>query len=167
MAQLALHDGSHIPTLRTSYYPHPEHTSISETPITKFNGIDWDVITPNTPQKSWQQQARITDTPPHRGMTSQGKGVIIGICSAFGSLVVVALLVCVVYFFRFSDTGRIFLDRLANPGEFDDEQQFMREEGEAMAAMTESERQEWLRAKGEFHTQFDRIRCCGEEKLIM
>ncbi|GAB7358974.1 hypothetical protein MBLNU230_g5048t1 [Neophaeotheca triangularis] len=145
MAQSALHHGSNIPTLRTSYLPQPEHTSSSESPMTQQNGLTWDLRTPS--DGSHGQGIVGMDAKPHHGMSSQGKGVIIGVCSAFGSAVVVALLILLVYFLRYSNTGRIMLDRLARPGEFDDEQQFMREEEEAMAAMTESERQEWLRAK--------------------
>jgi hypothetical protein len=40
------------------------------------------------------------------------------------------------------------LDRIGRPGEYDDEQQFLRDEEEAMAEMDEMQRAEYLRAKG-------------------
>lgn len=69
--------------------------------------------------------------------------------SAFGSAALVALVVAIVYFFRYTPKGRIFLDRLSRPGEFDDEQQYMREEEEALAEMDDLQRAEYHRAKGE------------------
>ena len=42
----------------------------------------------------------------------------------------------------------IFLDRISRPGEFDDEQQFLREEEEALADMDDMQRAEYHRAKG-------------------
>ena len=68
--------------------------------------------------------------------------------SAFGSAALVALIMAIIYFFRYTSRGRIFLDRIGRPGEYDDEQQFLREEEEAMAEMDEMQRQEYLRAKG-------------------
>jgi hypothetical protein len=68
--------------------------------------------------------------------------------SAFGSAALVALIMAIVYFFRYTNRGRIFLDRIGRPGEYDDEQQFLREEEEAMAEMDEMQRAEYLRAKG-------------------
>ena len=68
--------------------------------------------------------------------------------SAFGSAGLVALIFLTLYFFRYTNRGRIILDRLGRPGEYDDEQAFIREEAEALEAMDDSQRAEYLRAKG-------------------
>ncbi|KAI9816664.1 MAG: Rsp5p-dependent ubiquitination, sorting of cargo proteins at the multivesicular body [Thelocarpon impressellum] len=78
---------------------------------------------------------------------STGKGILIGMLSAFGSAAFVAVIFAVVYFFRYTGRGRILLDRLGRPGEFDDEQALAREEAEALAEMDEMQRSEYLRAK--------------------
>lgn len=79
---------------------------------------------------------------------STGKGILIGLLSAFGSAAFVALILLVIYFFQYTSRGRIFLDRLSRPGEFDDEQAFLREEAEALEDMDDMHRMEYLRAKG-------------------
>jgi hypothetical protein len=79
---------------------------------------------------------------------STGRGVLIGLLSAFGSAGVVALILIIIWFFQFTRHGRIFLDRLGRPGEYDDEQQFLRDEAEALETMDELQRAEYLRAKG-------------------
>lgn len=81
---------------------------------------------------------------------STGKGILIGMLSAFGTAALVGLVVAIFFFFRYTSHGRILLDRFSRPGEFDDEQQFLREEEEALAEMDELRRAEYLRAKGEF-----------------
>lgn len=78
------------------------------------------------------------------------KGVLIGLASAFGSASLVGLVLYIIYFFKYTSRGRILLDRLGRPGEFDDEQSFLREEAEALERMDDISRQEYLRAKGEF-----------------
>lgn len=78
------------------------------------------------------------------------KGVLIGLASAFGSAVLVGLVLYIIYFFKYTSRGRILLDRFGRPGEFDDEQAFLREEAEALERMDDISRQEYLRAKGEF-----------------
>jgi len=78
-----------------------------------------------------------------------GKGVLIGLASAFGSAALVGLILYVIYFFKYTSHGRILLDRFGRPGEFDDEQAFLREEAEALERMDDISRQEYLRAKGE------------------
>ncbi|GAM84473.1 hypothetical protein ANO11243_024690 [Dothideomycetidae sp. 11243] len=78
---------------------------------------------------------------------STGKGILIGMMSAFGSAALIAIVLAIVYFFRFTTRGRIFLDRLGRPGEYDDEQAFLREEEEALDEMDDLQRQEYLRAK--------------------
>jgi hypothetical protein len=76
-------------------------------------------------------------------------GVVIGLLSSFGSAVLIALVFLVVYFFRYTSPGRIFLDRIGRPGEYDDEQAFAKEEADALESMDDMQRTEYLRAKGE------------------
>lgn len=80
--------------------------------------------------------------------TATGTGVLIGLLSAFGSAALVALIFAVIYFFRYTSRGRIILDRIGRPGEYDDEQALAREEAEALEQMDEISRQEYYRAKG-------------------
>lgn len=81
---------------------------------------------------------------------STGKGILIGLLSAFGSAAVIAVVFLLIWVLKFTQRGRIFLDRLGRPGEYDDEQAFLREEAEAMDEMGDLERSEYLRAKGMF-----------------
>jgi hypothetical protein len=81
---------------------------------------------------------------------STGKGILIGMLSAFGSAAFVVLIFAIFYLFRYTNRGRIFLDRIGRPGEFDDEQTLAREEAEAMEQMNDLERGEYLKAKGVF-----------------
>jgi hypothetical protein len=81
-------------------------------------------------------------------------GIIIGLLSSFGSAILIALIVLVIYFFRYTNSGRIFLDRLGRPGEYDDEQAFAKEEADALESMDDMQRTEYLRAKGTSHTFF-------------
>jgi hypothetical protein len=75
-------------------------------------------------------------------------GVVIGLLSSFGSAVVIAIVFLIVYFFRYTSSGRIFLDRIGRPGEYDDEQAYAREEAEALETMDDLQRTEYFRAKG-------------------
>lgn len=74
--------------------------------------------------------------------------VVIGLLSSFGSAILIAFLFIVVYVLRYTAPGRILLDRIGRPGEFDDEQAFAREEAEALESMDDMQRTEYLRAKG-------------------
>ncbi len=80
--------------------------------------------------------------------TSALSGVVIGLLSSFGSAIVVLVVVFIVYFFRYTTSGRIFLDRIGRPGEYDDEEAFAREEADALESMDDMQRTEYLRAKG-------------------
>ena len=80
--------------------------------------------------------------------SSTANGVLIGLLSSFGSALFIALVFLVVYFFRYTQGGRILLDRIGRPGEYDDEQSFLREEAEALETMEEGQRIDYLRAKG-------------------
>lgn len=75
-------------------------------------------------------------------------GIIIGLLSSFGSAILIGCFFLIFYFFRCTTSGRIFLDRIGRPGEYDDEQQFLREEAEALETMDDMQRTEYLRAKG-------------------
>ncbi|OAA64495.1 endosomal spry domain protein [Niveomyces insectorum RCEF 264] len=87
---------------------------------------------------------------PHPRAADPGaalNGVVIGLLSSLGSAVVIAVIFLIVYFFRYTTSGRIFLDRIGRPGEYDDEQAFVREETEALETMDDMQRTEYLRAK--------------------
>lgn len=77
-------------------------------------------------------------------------GLLIGLLSSLGSALVIALVFLAIYFFRCTTSGRIFLDRIGRPGEYDDEQAFLREEEDALVSMDDLQRTEYLRAKGAF-----------------
>ena len=83
------------------------------------------------------------------GMSSTSKGILIGMLSAFGSALLIAIILALVYFFRYTSRGRIFLDSIGRPGEYDDEQAFAQEEAEAVEEMDDIQRAEYLRAKSE------------------
>lgn len=91
---------------------------------------------------------------------SAGKGILIGILSAFGSAGVAILVLAIFLFFKYTRRGRILLDRIGRPGEFDDEQAFAREEAEALETMDDLSRAEYLRAKGSFV-----VRCIGRVRI--
>lgn len=80
-------------------------------------------------------------------------GVIIGLLSSLGSAVLIGLIFVLIYFFKYTSSGRIFLDRIGRPGEYDDEQAFAKEEEEALENMDDMQRSEYLRAKGIPHTR--------------
>ena len=118
-------------TLVTSYLPHQP--------------------TPLQTKASWRDAVYedgniIIDARGNDGST--GKGILIGMLSALGSAGFVALIFATIYFFRYTSRGRIILDRIGRPGEYDDEQAFAREEAEALEVMDELQRAEYLRAKG-------------------
>jgi hypothetical protein len=75
-------------------------------------------------------------------------GIVIGLLSSFGSAILILCIFLAFYFFRYTTSGRIFLDRIGRPGEYDDEQAFAREEAEALETMDDMQRTEYLRAKG-------------------
>jgi len=83
----------------------------------------------------------------HSSNESTVNGVVIGLLSSFGSALLIACIFLIVYFFRYTSNGRILLDRIGRPGEYDDEQAYAREEAEALEAMDDLQRTEYLRAK--------------------
>lgn len=89
-----------------------------------------------------QRQVRVQDND------STLNGVVIGLLSSFGSAILIAFVFLIIYFFRYTTGGRILLDRIGRPGEYDDEQAYAREEAEALEEMDDLQRTEYLRAKG-------------------
>lgn len=80
--------------------------------------------------------------------SSTANGVLIGLLSSFGSAILIALVFMIVYFFKYTQGGRILLDRIGRPGEFDDEQEFLRQEEEWLETADENQKADYLRAKG-------------------
>ncbi|KAK3709363.1 Protein ssh4 [Vermiconidia calcicola] len=146
MAQGAHQDGSLIPTLATSYIPAQQTSEIASSE--GGGGVQWDVGGRQWPsyneREGWRELRHSFSID---GLGSTGKGILIGMLSAFGSAALVALIIAIIYFFRYTNRGRIFLDRIGRPGEYDDEQQFLREEEDAIADMDDLQRAEYLRAK--------------------
>lgn len=85
--------------------------------------------------------------PPSRSPDALN-GVLIGLLSSLGSAVLIGFVFVIIYFFKYTNSGRIFLDRIGRPGEYDDEQAFAKEEAEALEVMDDMQRTEYLRAKG-------------------
>ncbi|KAK8198496.1 Protein ssh4 [Zalaria obscura] len=128
-------------TLATSYL------AAQQTPVQQAEPAQWEGqpdALENVFHAGWQEQQNAFRTA---GLGSTGKGILIGMLSAFGSAALVAIIVAVVFFFRYTIRGRIFLDRIGRPGEYDDEQAFLREEEEALAEMDDLQRSEYMRAK--------------------
>lgn len=75
-------------------------------------------------------------------------GVVIGLVSSFGSVVLIIFVIFIFWASGCAGSGRIILDRIGRPGEYDDEQAFAKEEADALENMDEMSRTEYLRAKG-------------------
>ena len=104
---------------------------------------------PRSPGVAWRSAYADNDMVAVSGNAgSTGKGILIGVLSAFGSAVVAIIVLALFFFFRYTQRGRIILDRIGRPGEYDDEQAFAREETEALETMDDLQRSEYLRAKG-------------------
>lgn len=88
----------------------------------------------------------------NNGLGSTAKGIMIGVFSVLGAAGFCFLVFAIVYYFRYTQRGRIFLDRITRPGEYDDEQQFAKEEAEALEEMDDLQRAEYLRAKGKYRS---------------
>lgn len=92
-------------------------------------------------------------------------GVIIGLVSSFGSIILIALIVFIFWISGCAGSGRILLDRFGRPGEYDDEQAFAREEAEALENMDEMTRMEYLRAKGRWNRLMASLSLGRKEQL--
>ena len=135
-------DASLPPTLSTSYIVAQRTFGAGSGYLSQQTGI---VVAGNTNSEQWENGRSQLQS---MGLTSTGKGILIGMLSAFGSAGLIALILAIVYFFRFTNRGRIFLDRIGRPGEYDDEQAFLREEEDALEEMDDLQRAEYMRAKG-------------------
>lgn len=101
-------------------------------------------------------------------------GVVIGLLSSLGSAALIGVIFFFIWFFRYTNSGRILLDRMSRPGEYDDEQAFAREEAEALEIMDDMQKSEYLRAKGMSESQFilspaaeiDHILVCGPTVVL-
>jgi hypothetical protein len=131
-----------IPTLTTAIL----HSALPTSPIPTSTLPD---------AGSWQQPLSQGDNGVPAAIVinisdagSTGQGILIGVLSAFGSAGVAVLVLAVFFFFKYTNRGRIILDRIGRPGEYDDEQAFAKEEAEALETMDELQRAEYLRAKG-------------------
>jgi hypothetical protein len=80
--------------------------------------------------------------------SSTSRGILIGMLSASSFAILIALIIAIIYFFRNTTRGRILLDRMGRPGQYDDEQAMLREEAEALETMDDLHKAEYLRAKG-------------------
>jgi hypothetical protein len=100
-----------------------------------------------TNQVSWFRHPRLR-VDKMVGSGNALNGVVIGLLSSFASALLIAIISLGICFFRYTASGRIFLDRIGRPGEYDDEQRFAAEEAEALETMDEMQRTEYLRAKG-------------------
>lgn len=103
----------------------------------------------STPFQALNGEVRI-----QRNNDSTINGVVIGLLSSFGSAILIAFIFLTVYFFKYTSSGRILLDRIGRPGEYDDEQAYAREEAEALEEMDDLQRTEYLRAKGTLSVSF-------------
>jgi hypothetical protein len=91
---------------------------------------------------------RIARYNSNSGLGSTAKGIMIGVFSVLGAAGFCFLVFAIIYYFRYTQQGRVFLDRITRPGEYDDEQQFAKEEAEALEEMNDLQRAEYMRAKG-------------------
>lgn len=126
--------------LTSSFFSEP--TSISSPPSSDQHGWRQGRFRPPTDGSPASIVINISDGG------STGRGILIGILSAFGSAGIAVLILAIFFFFKYTSRGRILLDRIGRPGEFDDEQAFAHEEAEALETMDELQRAEYLRAKG-------------------
>jgi len=106
-------------------------------------------MTPNAYNRYPSGRPRFDQPPGSDHLSATGKGILIGMLSAFGSAILIVIILVLVYLLGYTNRGRIFLDRIGRPGEYDDEQQFLKEETEALEQMDDIQRTEYLRAKGE------------------
>lgn len=133
MAQLGLPTS---PSTILATQPTTLHTSIYPLPTSEASF--------NSP---FRHHSHYADQHASRRITSTGKGILIGMLSAFGSALLIGIILVLVYLLRYTNRGRIFLDRIGRPGEYDDEQAFIKEESEALEQMDDMQRSEYMRAK--------------------
>ncbi|PVH86970.1 SPRY-domain-containing protein [Cadophora sp. DSE1049] len=128
-------------TLKTSHITTPTPTVLSSIAVDAQAKIQAFLARQTTTFQPTDSEVRVQRND------STINGVMIGLLSSFGSAILIALIFFIVYFFRYTSSGRIFLDRIGRPGEYDDEQAYAREEAEALEEMDDLQRTEYLRAK--------------------
>lgn len=118
---------------------------------TPASSIHESTLTHTSSNNGWQSHqisapsSVIMDTPDGN---STSRGILIGLLSAFGSAGFAVLILALFFFFKYTAKGRILLDRIGRPGEYDDEQAFAREEADALENMDDMQKADYLRAKG-------------------
>lgn len=132
---------------------HPPSTTVSTSYLKS-------TPSPTDPRAPWRESPHdstniVINISSNDGST--GKGILIGMLSAFGSAAFVVLVFAIFYFFRYTSRGKIFLDRIGRPGEYDDEQALAREEADALEDMDDLQRVEYVRAKGALVPTLTRI----------
>jgi hypothetical protein len=131
-----------------------DHGAAMDGPPTPFPHYSHDPDTPpstfSQPPQQWTTNGGniVINISQPGADAATGRGIVIGMLSALGSAVFIVLIFCLIYCLRFTTGGRILLDRMTRPGQFDDEQARLREEAEALETMGDLDRQEYLRAKG-------------------
>lgn len=142
--------GAIFSTLRTSVIRNPTSFPSSSAPLPS---TDPDLVAKNVEHVLLSLTSQSDGGPvgvSGNSSGSTGKGILIGVLSAFGSATVAVLVLAIFFFFKYTRRGRILLDRIGRPGEFDDEQAFAREEAEALEVMDDMSRSVYMRAKCEF-----------------
>lgn len=132
---------ANLPPVTREYPARPTLSSVAQEPAT--------IATAS--QNGWQ----ISQSDASRSIvinindgSSTSRGILIGLFSAFGSAGIAVLVLAIFFFFKYTSKGRILLDRIGRPGEFDDEQAFAREEAEALENMDDLQKADYMRAKG-------------------
>ena len=148
-------------TLKTSHITTPTPTVLSSIAIDAQAKIQAFLAHQTTTFQPTDSEVRVQRND------STINGVMIGLLSSFGSAILIALIFFIVYFFRYTSSGRIFLDRIGRPGEYDDEQAYAREEAEALEEMDDLQRTEYLRAKGVFIEAWERHKSKSYANVIM
>jgi hypothetical protein len=85
-----------------------------------------------------------TRTPLEDGLNMP---LLVGLVSTLGSILVLTFFFAILYFLFYTRQGRILLHR-GRPGEYDDEQAFLREEEEGLQHMDDIARISYLQSRG-------------------
>lgn len=92
-------------------------------------------------------QAAVDSEIHTQSSSSTTNGLLIGLLSSLGSAFLFVSIFAIFYFIRYTSPGRILLDRIGRPGEYDDEQAYLKEEAEALEHMDDIQKVEYQRAK--------------------
>jgi hypothetical protein len=140
MLSLNAQQAASLPHTTLSSIYHPDKPASTDSPVALSQNSHGTYPPYNRAVRIHQQE--------YSGIGSTARGIMIGIFSVLGAAGFVLIIAAIVYYFRYTQQGRIFLDRITRPGEYDDEQQFAKEEAEALEDMDDLQRAEYLRAKG-------------------